>query len=827
MRTLIQDVRSAIRMLTKTPGFTAVVVLTLALGIGANTAIFSVIEAVLLRSLPFGGAARVFRIERSYDRVSWHVALGSEHHSLPYLSYPDIEDIVAQAHSFEATAIVTFATDMTLTGSGEARNISAQEVSPSFFSVLDFQPQLGRAFTVHEADAQERVVVLTHELWQTQFGGNPDIVGQSIQLNHHGYRVVGILPPHLSLLLRNTDVLLPFSMQQVPLGRRSSRALHGPNLYARLRPTVSEKAAATEVNVIAARLRQQYPDTDKDQDYELASLREVISGSVRPALLMLMGAVALVLLIACANVSNMFLARATGRHREMAIRAALGASRTQIGRQLFVESLIVASLGAAAGLLLARMALSLLISVAPSDLPSISRIDLNLPVLAFTIVATVIAALLSGFLPTFRVSASHPATLLSERSSTGRRETARARTVLIVSEMALAFVLLTTAGLLLKSFAHLYIQDPGFNTTGVLTFWLSLDPKYQNAQNATQLLNTVSDDLLSIPGVQSSGMTTDLVLERGADTYFSIAGRPQPTAIKDQPDALFRATTPGYLDSMGLRLVAGRLFKRSDTASAQLVAVINESLARRYFPGQNPLGQHVQADTSPFDLSRHDAGDREIIGVVSDARTVSLRLSDQPTMYIPCAQVPPGWGSEDFETLGFAVRTERDPALAQSAILATVRRDAPEMAISEVHTIRELISTHLAPQRFNFLLLAVFAGMGIFLATIGIYGVMAYAVAQRRPEVGVRLALGAQRHDIIQMIVGNGMKLALVGLALGVAGAIAISGILQQFVYGMSATDPAMLAGVTALFLFVALVANVVPSLPALAVDPIEVLRSE
>jgi putative ABC transport system permease protein len=812
-------------MLIKTPGFTAVVVLTLALGIGANTAIFSVVEAVLLRSLPFGGAARVFRIERSYDRVSWHVALGSEHHSLPYLSYPDIEDIVAQTHSFEATAIVTFATDITLTGSGEVRNISAQEVSPSFFSVLDFQPQLGRAFTVHEADAQERVVVLTHELWETQFGGNPDMVGQSIQLNHHGYRVVGILPAHLSLLLRNTDVLVPLSMQQLPAGRRSSRALHGPNLYARLRPAVSEKDVAAEMNVIAARLRQLYPE-DKDQDYELVSLREAISGPVRHALLMLMGAVALVLLIACANVSNMFLARATVRHREMAIRAALGASRTQIGRQLFAESLIVASLGAAAGLLLARMALSLLISVAPSDLPSISRINLNLPVLAFTIVATLIAALLSGFLPMFKVSASHPATLLSERSTTGRRETARARTAIIVSEMALAFLLLTTAGLLLKSFAHLYNQDPGFHTTGVLTFWLSLDQKYQNAQNATQLLNTVSDDLLSIPGVQSSGMTTDLVLERGADTYFSIAGRPQPAAIKDQPDALFRATTPGYLDSMGLRLVAGRLFKRSDTASAQLVAVINESLARRYFPGQNPLGQHVQANTSPFDLSRHDAGDREIIGVVSDARTVSLRLSDQPTMYIPCAQVPAGWGSGNFETLGFAVRTERDPALAQSAILATVRRDAPEMAISEVHTIRELISIHLAPQRFNFMLLAVFAGMGIFLATIGIYGVMAYAVAQRRPEVGVRVALGAQRHDIIQMIVGSGMKLALVGLALGVAGAIAISGILQQFVYGISATDPATLAGVTALFLLVALAANVVPSLRALAVDPIEVLRS-
>ncbi|MDQ3802556.1 MAG: ABC transporter permease [Acidobacteriota bacterium] len=811
MRTLLQDLRFAARVLWKSPGVSAVAVVALTLGIGANTAIFSVVNAVLLRPLPYKDPERLVRLSEDSERV-------------PQMSvaYPNFLDWREQQTVFEQMAAMQLQS-YNLSGGGEAERLSGRNVSPEFFSVLGVAPALGRTFTEEEnARGRERVVVLSHGLWQRRFGGDKGILGRAVTLNGEPFTVVGVLPRGF-LYGSPTDVFVPIGSALDEM-MMSSRGYH-PGIYvlARLKDGVGLERAREEMKAIAARLAAQYPASNSGNTVRMQPLGEYFVGEIRPSLLILLAAVGMVLLIACANVANLLLARAAARGREIAIRTALGASRLRIVRQLLTESVTLALAGGVCGLLLALWGVDLLRSLTADNLPPTAEVGLDANVLLFTLAVSLVTGVAFGLAPALQASRMDLNTSLKEggRSQSGGVGRQRMRNILVVAEVALSLLLLIGAGLMLKSFFRLRQAEIGFNPQNLLTMQVSRTVgKGEDPARAAAFFDQLRERLEATPGVGAAAYTGGMPMLGAPDTSVMVAGRPAPEPGK-APQAVLFITSPGYLEAMGIRLVRGRFFDEHDDANSQLVAVVDEAFARIIFPGEDPVGQRLKGGG--------DVPDAEIVGVVEHVNNYGLNVPEavQPQLYYAFKQVPKNYMADALGNVYVAVRTSGDPA----ALVPAVRREAqaldPAQPLYNINTMEEVLAQSVATQKLSMLLLGLFAGVALALAAVGLYGVMSYTVTQRRHEIGVRMALGARPSDVLRMVVGQGMLLTAVGIGVGLLGALAATRLMASLLYGVSATDPATFAGIPLVLASVALAANYIPARRAMKVDPMEALRYE
>ncbi len=812
MGTLFKDLRFAARMLWKNRGFAAVAVVALALGVGANTAVFSVVNAVLLKPLPYKDPDRLVRISGYSERI-------------PGLSvsYPDFLDWRAQAASFELMAATQFGS-YNLSGGGEPERLQGRNVSPEFFSVFGVAPALGRTFTEEEnRPGQGRVVVLSHGLWQRRFGSDPSVLGRALTLNGEPFTVVGVTPAGFRFGSA-TDVYVPLG-SVVDKGMMMRGNHPGIYVYARMKPGVTAEGAQQEMKTIAARLEAQYPDSNAGNSARVTPLGEFFVSEIRPSLLVLLGAVALVLLIACANIANLLLARAAARGREIAIRTALGASRLRVMRQLLVESLLLALVGGGAGLLLALWSVDLIRSLASDNLPPTAVVRLDSTVLLFTLGVSLLTGLFFGLAPAIQGSRADLNTSLKEggRSQTGGAGRQRVRSALVVAEVALSLLLLVGAGLLLKSFVRLREARLGFEPRGLLTMQVSRSVgKGQPPAAAAAYFDELRGRVASLPGVESVAYAAGMPQLGAPETTTWVEGRPQPPPDK-MPQTVLYITSPGYLDAAGIRLLRGRFFDERDTLRTQRVAVIDEAFARALFPGEDPVGRHLQG------FEAEHIPPAEIVGVVEHVNHYGLNAPEPvaPQLYYPFKQTPEQFLGEVLSGVFIAARTSGDPAALAPAVRRESQAIDPSQPLYNVSTMDEVVAQSIAAQRLSTTLLAFFAGVALLLAGVGIYGVMSYAVTQRRHEIGVRMALGAQPRDVLRMVVGQGMLLALVGLALGLGGALALTRVLSSLLYGVSATDLTVFLAVPFALAAVALLANLVPARRAMRVDPLVALRYE
>jgi putative ABC transport system permease protein len=817
IETLIQDLRYGARMLLKNPGFTAVAALTLALGIGANTAIFSVVNGVLLRPLPYYESERLVMVWA--NRPILQAQIGLE--DLP-VTVADFVGWRDQNQVFEHMAAL-WTPRMNLTGGGEPKSVVGLRASASLFPLLGARLAVGRAFLPEEDRAgADRVVVISHALWQQHYGADPKIIGQKIILNNETYTVIGVTAPDFQFprkgevptsfylgVATKVDFYLPIAFTPELMNNRAGGFL---TVIARLKPGISVEQASAEMNAIARRLTEQYPKTNTDKGVRLAPLQQQVVGKARTALLVLLGAVGFVLLIACANVANLLLARAAGRQKEMAIRAALGAGRWRVVRQLLTESLPLAISGGAAGLLLAWWGVDLLLAVAPDNLPRVYDIRLDTRVAGFTLLISLLTGVVFGLLPALQASKIDLGVTLKE----GGRDAAgllrrRLRGFLVVSEVALAFVLLIGAGLLIRSFARLTEVDPGLDPRGVLTMDIALPfAKYRDGRSLAFFQQTL-ERVRSLPGVEAAAAVSSLPLSGAhASGGFAIEGRPSPT--EQTFNAWLCTISPDFFKTFRVPLIKGRLIAESDGAKAPPVVIVNESLARDYFANEDPLGKRITilGDT------------REIVGVVGDVKHSALDEEAKREIYLPMAQArfPPIF-------MSLAVRTSGDLMQMVAAVRGQVWGVDKDIPISNIETMERLMDKSVAPRRFNLLLLGAFALVGLALAGVGLYGVMSYTVTQRTREIGVRMALGANRVDVLRLVIGEGMKLALIGALLGLGGALALTRLLKTLLFGVSATDPLTFIVIAAVLIFVALLACWIPARRAASMDPLVSLRVE
>ena len=809
LHTFWQDVRYGLRMLRKNPGFTVVAVLTLALGIGANSAIFSVVNAVLLRPLPFRNSAQLCFV---YESLPSFPALNP--------SYENYIDFRNQAKSFEDIAAV-HRQQVTLTGQGMPERLDAQFASASLFPLLGVNALKGHTFTADEDRfGGPAVVLLSHGFWQRNFGGAENVLGKSITLDDQTYTISGILPPGFQVVAP-ADVFVPFA----PWARAlpDDRNWH-PGIIAigRLRAGVTIEQARAEMKTIAARLDKQYPIYDTGMDAIVDGMQENLVQNVRPALLALLGAVVLVLLIACGNIANLLLARATSRHKEIAVRAALGAGRWRMVRQLLTESVLLALVGAAFGLLLARLIMTPLLDLAAATIPPVGKIGLDGSVLGFTLIVALLAGILFGLAPALQMAKTdiRPALSDASRGTTGGAHRHRVRNILVVTEVALAIVLLISAGLLIKSFARLQDVQTGFQPSNLLLADLPLSPKvYAQPAQRMGFFDQVTERARSLPGVTSAGGAMVLpVTGNGSAIHFNIQERP-PKTPKDYIIMGYRPVTPGYLETLKVPLLQGRLIKDSDTERSPDVVVVNESLAKQFFPGESAMGKRIQAGALPS----NDVPWMEIVGIVGDMKQ-SLASEAKSEVYVPYRQAD---AIIPIFTMSLVMRTARDPHMEVSALRMAVHDLNPNQPLVKVRTMQENIATSVSDSHFRTVLLGIFAASALLLSLIGLYGLIAYSVSQRTSEIGVRMALGAQRNDILKMVVGQGLKLVLTGVALGLVGALALSQLLKQFLFGVVPNDPATFIGVAVILTVVAAVACWIPARRATRVDPIVSLRYE
>jgi putative ABC transport system permease protein len=805
LENLLQDVRFGARVLAKHKGYTAVAVLTLALGIGANTAIFSVVNAVLLRPLPFEGPERLVRVFGTSARRS--------NFSRPH-SYLNFADLRAQNQTFEAMAAYTGSTSA-LSGDDAPEQISGAIASGDIFLVLRTKPLTGRLLTPEdEKPGGSPAVVISHGLWQRRFGGDPQIVGRTIRLDGREREVVGVTPAdfRFEFIPGALDFWTAIDPGANEYKQRGAIFLEA---IGRLKPGVSAEQANADVSVVAARLEQQYQDSNAGIGARIAPAQEQLVGDLRPMLLVLLGAVGFVLLIACANVANLTLARAAGRHREIAVRSALGAGRGRIVRQLLTESLLLALSGGLLGLLFALWGVKLLSAFVPENVPRFGETSTDLPVLGFTLGASLLTGLLFGIAPALQSSRFDLNEALKEggRSGTDGRGRTRIRSALIVVEVALSLVLLVGAGLLVKSFFKLSNTDPGFDPGNTLTASVSLATvRYDTDEKIADFFRRLIERVRALPGVVSVGAVTPLPLSDNNFAFsFSVVGQP-PLPPGTRQSASARIVTPDYFRAQGVPLRAGRVFTEQDKAGAPDVIVVNEAFARRYLAGEEPLGQRLRLGINDIE--------GEIVGVVGDIRGASLATPGAPEYYIPEATVA-------FSDVTLVVRTTNDPASVTAGLRQAVAEMDKDQPLYDVRTMDSLVARSVARQRFSMTLIGVFAALAMLLAAVGIFSVMSSLVAQRSHEIGIRLALGAQPRDILSMVVRHGMALTLAGLALGLAASFALTRLMSGLLYEVSTKDPVIYGGIAALLAAVALAACYVPARRATKVSPLVALRYE
>ena len=808
MNTLLQDLRYGLRMMLKSRGFTAVAVLSLALGIGANTAVFSIVNAALLRALPYHEPERIVLLWGD-DRTR------AEHRD--QVSATDVADWGAQSHSF--AALSTYAGWRALVaGDGETERIAAAQVGDGYFDVMQGRALLGRTFLPEEQqDGKDFVVVLSYGLWQRRYGGDAGVVGKAITLNGRPYTIVGVMPADFQSLPKGlldapAELYRPVAEppDETQRGSRHLRAI------ARLKPGVTLAEAQSEMTVIASRLEQQHPHANTNYGVRVTPLREDLVGDLRPALLMLFGAVGFVLLIACANVGNLLLARSSVRQKELAIRAALGAGRVRLVRQLLTESVLLALCGGALGLLGALWGTSLIESLGAQLVPWLGRITLDARVLVFTFGTAVLTGIVFGLAPAWRMSRPELNETLKEggRGPGAGSSRSRLRGALVVAEVALALVLLICAGLLVKSVVRLRRVDPGFEAKNLVTMdvWLPR-VQYPQAQDWHNFYARAIERVEALPGVEAAALTSTLPAEGFDRRTVELEGRAYRPG--ERPDVDNYDVTADYLRAMSIPLLRGRAFNAADTEKTTPVALVSETMARKLWPGEDPLGKRLRyyGDTKPPPWLT-------VVGVVGDVRQYGLDTPGTMGLYIPDAQAPSFAGT-------MVVRTATDPASLVPAIRRELLGADKQMAVYNVQTMEQRLADSILLRRFSMLLLGLFAALALVLAALGIYGVMSYTVTQRTHEIGVRIALGAQTRDVLRLVIGQGMLLTLVGVAAGLVASLAATRALRQLLYEVSATDPVTFAGLALLLVLVALVACYVPARRATRLDPMVALRHE
>jgi putative ABC transport system permease protein len=802
---MFQDLRFGFRMLMKTPGFTLAAILSLTIGIGATSAIFSVINGVLLRPLPYREPEKLVRL--------WHNKPAAGINQLP-VSGGNIQVWRERAEMFEGVAAYS-QTSWVITGDGEPEQLQGARVSDNLLPLLGYQPLLGRGFLAHEnKTGNDKVVILSHKLWQRRFAGDESIIGQSIILNHtNQYTVIGVMPPDVSFP-GQCEFWVPETA--VAAARHDMR---GSSVIARLKPGVTSEMARNEVEQIHEQLQGQIPGDYEGWKVESQPLHDSIIGRVRNALLVLFGAVGLVLLIACANVANLLLARAARRQKEMAMRAALGARRGRLIRQLLTESTLLALLGGLGGALLAQAMVKGLIALNPPDVPRLAQVNVDARVFAFMFFTTLAVGLIFGLAPALHSSKPDLNNALKEgaTSTSGRRRWLRRfglRDVIVVTQTALAIVLLVGAGLLMKSFWKLQQVELGFTPANVIT--LTLAPPVNRFPKDYKTMNyyqQMLDSLTTLPGVETvAAMTSAPTAGAFMSSSILIAGRPAPDNA-DLQRAFVSVVSPDYFRTIGNPLKQGRLFTDADNESAPRVAIINESLARSYFADANPLGQRIA-------LGGEKEKWMEIVGVTADVKQFGLEMENKPSFYQPYRQ-------KEVQFMTLAVRTTVDPATMIPALRSRILEVDKFTAITRVRTLDEMVSESVAQPRFYLILLGLFAAIALVLAALGLYGLMAYTVSQRAHEIGIRLALGAQASRILRLIVGHGAVLILIGVAIGLAGAYALTRLMEGLLFGVSATDPMVFLMIALTLTGIALVACLVPARKATQIDPMIALRHE
>ena len=802
---LWQDLRYGLRLIRKNPGFSAVVVLTLAVGIGANTAIFSVVNAVMLRSLPFKDPDRLVRLNESNPERGWPTFS---------VSHPNFLDWRQQNQTFAAMAAVSGAS-ANLGTAGEVEVVRGSSVSVDFLTVLGTSPLMGRNFLPEEdkPGGNARVVMITYGSWQKRFGGDPDVVGKTLPLNDNIFTVVGVLPESFGWSSgSNYEVLFPLAPDP---GR--NRGDHRLMVIGKLKDGVSREQALADMNTIAAQLADQYPESNKGWLVSGQSFYDwMIPEEIRRSLLLFLGAVGFVLLIACSNVANLMLARANARQKEISIRIALGASRLRIASQLLVEALSLAMISGVAGLGVAWLATKALRALDSGDVPRLDELSMDGRVLGFSLLISLLTGVLFGLAPAIHAARTNLNEMLKEggRSVTGGRIRQRIRSVLVTVEVGLSVALLVSAGLLLRSFWRLQEVNPGFKSDHVLTMRVNLPRnRYPENPQAWGFYKQVLERTSALPGIESVAVTSGVPMGGGNTAgQIQVPGRPAD-ADAGQSSADWRIVSPGYFHTMGIPL-RGREFEDRDNNDSQQVVIISEEMARRYWPGEDPIGKPVMVMSfgkTPF----------MVVGVAGDVRSVGLESDPKPTVY---ASTPfaAGWNP-----MNLVFRTSGEPTAQVSAIRSTLGSIDPNIPTYEVRTVDDLLSTSLGSRRFTMFLLGTFAAVALLLACVGLFGVMAYLVSQRTHEIGVRLALGARPGDVFRLIIGRGMALATTGSALGLAGAWAIGRFLESMLYQIKPSDPIALASAPVLLLAVALLACYVPARRAMKVDPMVALRYE
>ena len=811
----LTDIRFALRMLRNNPGFTSVAVLTLALGIGANTALFSVIDAVLLRPLPFRDPARLVAV-RSVDIKD--ATQGGE------ISYPAFLDWRSQSHSFEAMSVWN-TTSLTYTGGDLPESVRGAVVSANLFSVLGVSPALGRNLLLEEDQPghQQLPVMLSYEFWQSHFGGDPSVLGRALTLDNEKYNVVGIMPARFQFPVQSDRVELWTTMARDLEGKSAMAAQRGVSylqVVARLKPGIEIPQAQSDVQWIQEQLNRQYPES-RPRGAAIRSESDQITGDMRPVLFMLLGAVGFVLLIACANVASLLLARASVRQKEFTVRSALGASRWMIVRQLLTESVLLAVVGGAMGLVLAHWATSALVKMVPEGLARTSEIGLDFRVLGFTGIVALATGVLFGLAPAVQVSRSDFIRSLGEGrggSSSGPGGV-RLRGVLVASQLAIAFVLLIGAGLLLRSFHRLQHVDPGFRADHMLTFLLDVPSHRHPGAQRPVFVRELLQAARILPGVKSASAVFGLPLDedRSLFTALEIEGRPVPHS--QRPRVAFRIIESQYFDTMGVRLLQGRSFTERDEQGGPPLAIVNETLARQMFHGENPVGHRIKPTISFGDSD--DAPMREIVGVIADVRSRSISGKTPPEVYAP--QTPTDFVGE----MTVVVRTANDPNALVPAMRSLVASMDKDLPLRHVKTLDQYVSGSISATRFEALLLGTFAALAFLLTIIGLYGVISYSVVQRTREIGIRIAVGAQRGNISRMVVREGAVLTLIGVGAGLIGSFFAVRLLRGLLYEIGATDPATFLAVPLLLIAVALFASYVPARRAMRVDPLVALRHE